>query len=109
MPAIIQLGAIISCPHGGMASVIPTQSRVLTGGTFALLPTDTYLIAGCAFMVGPKPQPCLSIAWQAPSTGFSISGQPVLLASSIGLCKSAEGIPQGPATISGAQTKASGR
>jgi hypothetical protein len=34
-----------------------------------------------------------------------VQGQPVVLATSIALCVNAAGVPQGPATVSGYQTK----
>jgi hypothetical protein len=43
-----------------------------------------------------------------PSTMFKIGGQPVLLQTSIGICKSPENAPQGVALINGAQPKVSG-
>ena len=108
MPAILQQGCMIQCPHGGMVSVVCTNMKVKVGGAFALLASDVYLVAGCAFMVGPKPQPCLTVEWQMPSTMFKIGGQAVLLESSIGICKSPESAPQGVALINGAQPKVSG-
>lgn len=108
MPAILQLGCTIQCPHGGMVSVVPTNAKVKMGGAFALLASDVFLVAGCPFMVGPKPQPCLTVEWQVPSTMFKINGQPVLLQTSIGICKSPENAPQGIALINGAQSKVSG-
>lgn len=108
MPAILQQGCTIQCPHGGTVSAVPTNTKVKVGGAFVLLASDVFLVAGCAFMVGPKPQPCLTVEWQMPSTMFKINGTAVLLESSIGLCKSPEGAPQGVAIVSGAQTKVSG-
>ena len=61
MPAILQQGCMIQCPHGGMVNVVCTNMKVKVGGAFALLATDVYLVAGCPFMVGPKPQPCLTV------------------------------------------------
>lgn len=108
MPAVLQLGCTIQCPHGGMVSAIPTNTKVKVGGAFALLASDTYLVAGCPFMVGPKPQPCLTVEWQMPATMFKIDGKQVLLETSIGICKSPEGAPQGVAIVNGAQAKVKG-
>lgn len=108
MPAILQQGCTILCPHGGTASVVPGNQAATASGSPVLRPTDTFLVAGCPFMVGTKPQPCLSISWQAPSTRITVGGSPVLLATSIGLCESAEHIVQGPAQVSGAQARAEG-
>jgi len=108
MPAILQMGSTIQCTHGGMVSVVPTNMRVKANGAYALLATDVFLVAGCPFMVGTKPQPCMTVEWQAAATRVKINGQQVLLETSIGLCKSAEQIVQGVATVSGAQPKVKG-
>lgn len=109
MPPIMQQGCTIQCPHGGMAQVIPTNLRAKVGGVSALTPNDTFLISGCPFMMGPKPSPCLTIQWLAPSVRTKANGSPVLLASSVGLCKSPEGVPQGPAMASGVQGRVQGQ
>lgn len=104
MPYILQQGCTIMCPHGGQAQVVTTNTRVKAGGGFALLPTDTYIISGCIFTLpNGKPQPCVGIQWQAPAVRVKVNGTGVLLESSVGLCKSAEQIIQGPASISGVQ------
>lgn len=109
MPYILQQGCTIMCPHGGRATVVPTNTRVKVGGGYALLPTDTYVIAGCPFTVGPKYQPCVSIQWTAPATRVKVNGTPVLMESSVGLCKSAEQIVQGTAMVQGVQRQVQGQ
>jgi hypothetical protein len=104
--AILQLGCTIQCPHGGQASAVPSNSKVKVDGAFALLPTDTFIIAGCSFTLPPSvPSPCLTIQWLGEATKVKINGTGPLLESSTGLCKAATQAPQGQASISGAQTK----
>jgi hypothetical protein len=103
--AILQMGCTIQCPHGGQATAVPTNMKVKVDGAFALLPTDTFIIAGCSFMLGTVPSPCLTIQWLGEATKVKINGSGPLLESSTGLCKAATQAPQGPASISGAQTK----
>lgn len=105
---ILQLGCTIQCPHGGMASVINTNTRVKVGGNYALLATDTYTIAGCPFTMGTSPHPCVTIQWTAPAQRVKVNGKPVLLQTSVGLCKAADGLVQGTALISGVQTRVKG-
>jgi hypothetical protein len=108
MAAILQQGCVIQCPHGGMVNPIPANVRVRVGGGFALLATDVFIVAGCPFTVGPKPQPCITVEWQAPTQRVQVNGQTVLLATSIGLCKSAEQVVQGVAIVSAAQPRVQG-
>jgi hypothetical protein len=49
------------------------------------------------------------VQWLAPATRVTVTGKPVLLSSSVGLCVNAGGVPQGPATVTGYQTQVSGQ
>ena len=73
-----------------------------------LLLTDTFPVAGCPFQVpigtGTKPQPCVKIQWTVPAARVKVNGTPVLIATSTGMCQSAEQIPQGPPVVAGFQT-----
>ena len=75
---LMHVGAAAMCPHGGQVSVVSTNSRVLAGGQPVATLNDTYLIAGCAFTVGTKPQPCVKIQWLTPATRVRVSQQPVI-------------------------------
>jgi hypothetical protein len=108
MPAILQMGATIQCPHGGTVTPIPSNVKVSVNGAFALLVSDVFIVAGCPFMIGPKPSPCLTVEWQSPSNKVKVNGTAVLLQTSIGLCKSPEQAVQGTALIISAQTKVNG-
>ncbi len=108
MAQILQMGCTITCPHQGQASPVPGNTKTKVDGNFALLVSDTMTIAGCTFMIGNTPSPCLTIRWSLPAMKVKVDGTPVLLDSSVGLCLSAAQAPQGSASISGAQTKVSG-
>lgn len=109
MPApVLQVGCTIQCPHGGMVTAVATNTRTKTDGAFALLSSDTFTVAGCPFVVGTKPQPCVTVQWTGEARSFQVDGTPVLLQTSFGLCKSAEGLVQGVALVSGVQTKVMG-
>ncbi|HEV2851604.1 MAG TPA: hypothetical protein VHC97_02255 [Thermoanaerobaculia bacterium] len=109
MPApVLQLGCTLQCPHGGTVTAVTADAKVRTGGAFALLVNDTFVVAGCPFMVGTKPQPCVTLQWTGEARSFKVDGTPVLLQTSFGLCKSAEGLVQGVALVSGVQTQVKG-
>ncbi len=106
---ILDMGCTIQCPHGAKVTVVTTNAKVKVGGNFAVLATDTMTIAGCPFTLpGLKPSPCITIQWSGPAQKVKVTGTPVLLQTSVGLCKSPEGAPQGPAIVAGVQTKARG-
>ena len=97
------------CPHGGSISIISTNVRVTAGGQPLATFGDQFMIAGCAFTIPPgKPQPCLKVQWLMPAVRVTIGGQAAILQTSSGLCLTAEQIPQGPPTITVAQTRVMG-
>lgn len=105
---LVHVGATVICPHGGTVNMITTNSRVLVGGMPAVTATDQFLVAGCAFTVGSKPQPCVVVRWLAPSTRILINGQPAVLQLSTNISQSVEQIPQGPAIVATTQGRAMG-
>jgi hypothetical protein len=106
---VLHQGMSITCPHGGTGTLVPTAVRVRVGGNPVACVNDVTTIAGCAFNVSGAPSPCLLVRWQMPATRVKAMGQPVLLSSSLGLCVNAAQAPQGPATVSGYQTKVRGQ
>ena len=105
---IFHVGAQAMCPHGGQVGTTPGSPRVTVGGQPVATMADTYLVAGCAFMVASKPQPCVKVQWLVPATRVMVGGQPVILQSSSGLCQSAEQIPAGPPSVVMTQLRAMG-
>ena len=109
MPPLLHVGAGAMCPHGGQVTAIPATPRVLVGGQPVVTVSDTFLIAGCAFTVPAKPQPCIKVQWFVPSLRVMVGGKPALLSTSSGLCQSAEQIPGGPPVVSVTQVRAMGQ
>jgi len=106
---ILQQGCTIQCPHGGMATAVPSNSSVKVGGSVALLVSDTFTIAGCTFTLpGGVLHPCMTIQWLGEAQKVKVNGTAVLLESSTGLCKAADGAPQGSASVSAVQAKVKG-
>lgn len=110
MPGLVfHVGATTLCSHAGQVSTVSTNSRVLVSGQPVATMNDNYLIAGCAFTVPPsKPQPCVKVQWLVPAARVMVSSQPVILATSSGLCQSAEQIPQGSPNVVVTQTRVKG-
>lgn len=105
---LLHVGASAMCPHGGQVSIIPSSPRVLVSGQPVATFGDTYMVAGCVFVVGPKPQPCIRVQWLVPAARVMVNHQPVILQSSSGLCLSAESIPAGPPSVLVTQLRVSG-
>jgi len=109
MPGFLyHVGASAICPHGGQISTAPGNPRVKVSSQLAATMADQSLVAACAFTAGPKPQPCVRVQWLVPAIRVRAGGQPVLLQDSVGLCLSAEQIPQGPPTVIATQPRVKG-
>lgn len=106
---MLELGAVISCPHGGQVSPVSFGNRVRVEGMPALVAGDAYSVSGCPFAVptpyGAKPQPCTEVLWSASAARVLVHGSPVLTATSAGQCRSADGVSQGPPVPSGVQQR----
>lgn len=98
---LLHVGAVGTCPHAaGQMSIISSNARVLVSGQPVATTADQGMIAGCPFMVGNKPQPCVTVRWLAPATRVLVNGQPALTQPGPHLCLSADQIPAGPPIIS---------
>ena len=105
---ILTTTSVILCPHGGTAQLFSSQADLTIDGAPALLLSDQHPVVGCPFTVGTKYQPCVLIRWLVGATINRVRGVPVLLQSSVGLCFSAEQIPQGPPTVVSVQQRSLG-
>ena len=99
----------LQCPHGGTVQIVSSNQKAKAGGGLMVTATDTFTIAGCPFQIpvgaGTKPQPCVRVQWTVPAVRVLINGTPALLATSVGLDLSVEGIPQGPPVVSTVQPR----
>lgn len=106
---IFHVGSTALCPHAGQVTVnIAGNPRVFVSNQPVATTSDVFTIAGCSFMVGQKPQPCITLKWLVPATRIKANGRPVILQDSVGLCQSAEQIPQGPPNVISTQTRVRG-
>ncbi len=102
---VLTKGSVILCPHGGMVTHAPASfSGEFINGELPLLLNDIYTVAGCPNISGGGASPCMRVIWTTASTSYFIGGVPVLIHTSVGLCLSASGAPQGPAIIASFQT-----
>jgi hypothetical protein len=107
MPALLTSATTMMCPHGGTVTAIPGQTRA-TAESPILRGSDTYLIAGCPFSIGPDYSPCVSVQWVQTATRVQAGGDFVLNESSVGLCLAATQAPQGTVLILQTQPRVEG-
>lgn len=108
MSPLLTINAPVQCPHGAPASIVPSNARVLAGGTPVAVLSDMTLVTGCPFTVGPVPQPCLPVTWLTGTVRVLVGGQPALALTSTGMAQSATGVPAGPPVVSPAQSRVLG-
>jgi hypothetical protein len=98
--SLLHVGAQVICPHAtGQVTAVPSSPRVLVNGQPVVTTADQFLVAGCVFMVGTKPQPCVRVQWLVPAVRVFVNGAPAILQTSTGLCLSADQIPAGPPNV----------
>ena len=83
---LLHIGATVLCMHAGQAQPAVTDPRVRVGGQPIAKQTSTYTIAGCPFMIGTSPSPCVTAQWITSATRVRASGVPVLLQDSQAIC-----------------------
>lgn len=106
---LVHVGAVGMCPHAGPINIVSSNARVLVNGMPVATATDQFIVAGCVFTIGPKPQPCVLVRWLVPAARVQINAVPAVLQASTGLCFSAEQAPQGPPTIVSTQPRVIGQ
>ena len=83
---LLHVGATVMCVHGGQATPVVPNPRVLVNGQPTVQMTSPYLVAGCPFNVGGSPVPCVTAQWVVAATRVSSLGQPLLLMDSQAIC-----------------------
>jgi hypothetical protein len=108
MPKLLTTAGVLTCPHGGTVQIV-SQNTVTKAAAPVALATDQFLIAGCPFVLGSAPHPCVRVEWQATARRVTVQGRAALTDASVGLCLAADNAPQGTVVISApGQTKADG-
>jgi len=108
MAALLNTSSIMMCPHGGSVSVISSNTRVMAAGDPVLRASDTFLIAGCPFIVGIVPNPCVQVQWVQPDSGSQVLSDFTLSEESVGLCIADDMAVQGTVLVMFTQPRVSG-
>ncbi|HEV3037634.1 MAG TPA: hypothetical protein VHA33_07610 [Candidatus Angelobacter sp.] len=108
MGKLLNASSTMMCPHGGTVNVVTSNTKTKAGGDYALRSSDTFLIAGCPFMIGPNPHPCMQVQWVQTALKSTAMGDPTLTDESTGLCVAADKAPQGAVQIVVTQPTVSG-
>lgn len=108
MGALLTTSSSLSCPHGGTVSITSSNTHAKADGSYIVRSSDTFTIAGCPFMLGSSPHPCVKVDWQVATMRNKAAGDPALADDSVGLCVAGDNAPQGTVLVNNTQRKASG-
>jgi hypothetical protein len=108
MPALLTTESVMMCPHGGTVQPSSTNTSVLAAGAPLLRSSDVFIIAGCPFILGLVPHPCVTVNWVQPATASSAISNPTLTEASVGLCVAPDQSVQGPVMIVSTQASVQG-
>jgi hypothetical protein len=108
MAGLLNSSSVLLCPHGGTVSVVTSNTRVSAGGDPVVRASDSFLISGCPFALGPAPHPCVQVDWIVPAFRSQVDGDSTLTEDSIGLCLAADQAVQGLVQISFTQPEVAG-
>ncbi len=100
--------SVLLCPHGGTVTISTSNSRVMAEGNPVVRSTDTSTIAGCPYVLGTTPSPCVRVQWDVHAEHHTSQGDPSLTLDSVGFCLSATGGTQGTVVISSTQSRGAG-
>ena len=105
---LLTVDSVLMCPHGGTVVAIPSSPRASMGGATVVYATDTFVIAGCPFTLGPAPHPCVQVKWVQPAARSTVNGNATLTEASVGLCVAADQSVQGTVQVVTTQSQVSG-
>lgn len=82
---LLAMSSTVLCSHGGQAQGSTTASRVLLGGTPAVLVAGPWTIAGCSFPPNAG-GPCTTAVWSTGTVRVTSQNQPLVLSSGSATC-----------------------
>lgn len=83
---LLHQGATILCMHGGQAQPTAPNPRVKVGGQPVVTQSAPHTVAGCPFVAGGTPMPCVTAQWITAALRVRAGGVPVLLQDSQAVC-----------------------
>jgi len=108
MPGLLNVSSVMMCPHGGQVQAISSNTRAMVASGFALRQSDTFVIVGCPFSIGPLFHPCVQVQWVQPAARSQAVSDFTLTEASVGLCVAADQAVQGTVLILATQPQVSG-
>jgi hypothetical protein len=76
---MLHMGATVICSHGGQAMPTMPNPRVKVSSQPIVTQPTMYTVAGCPFVSGSNPLPCVTASWVSAAVRVKAGGVPVLL------------------------------
>jgi len=83
---ILHIGATVLCAHGGQTQGTVPNPRVKVAGQVTVQQPSPWVVAGCPFVAGLVPMPCVTAQWIIGATRVLSGGMPLLLQDSQATC-----------------------
>ena len=83
---LLHQGATVLCMHAGQAQATVPNPRVKVSSQMTVQQPNPWLIAGCPFVAGLVPMPCVTAQWVTAATRVRSGGLPLLLQDSQAVC-----------------------
>ena len=108
MANLLNANTVLMCPHGGTVTAITSNTRVSAASGYVVRASDTFTIAGCSFILGSNPHPCVQVKWVQTDQHSTAVGDSTLNEDSVGLCVAGDQAAQGTVMINSTQARVSG-
>jgi len=79
---LLQMGATVTCSHGGSAIATSPNPAVTIEGQPTVLLSAQWVVAGCPLVPPPLP-PCLTAQWVTGTTRVTSNGQPLVVSTGV--------------------------
>jgi len=83
---LLDQSATVLCMHGGQAQATVPNPRVKISGQPTMQQPNPWTIAGCPFVAGNTPMPCVTAQWTTAATRVKSGGMPLLMQDSQAVC-----------------------
>lgn len=83
---LLHQGASVLCLHSGQAQATVPNPRVKVSSQMTVQQPNPWVVAGCPFVSGTNPLPCVTAQWSTGATRLQSGGMPLLLQDSQAVC-----------------------
>lgn len=83
---LLHQGATVLCMHSGQAQATVPNPRVKVSSQMTVQQPNPWMVAGCPFVTGTNPMPCVTAQWTSAATRVKSGGMPLLLQDSQAVC-----------------------